>query len=431
MRSRAPFPALDFLAVVCAFLLGYAFRFSTGVFPDRGVPPFGPYLRLTVLAAAGWVVILHALGVYRRRIFVNFTAELAGLLQGAFWAMVFTMAGTFFYRGFSYSRLAVGFSGVFTFLLQWAVRFACAAAADPGGIRVLVVGSDEAVETLLRRFSVHRSLRFNLRAIPSADPDRISAELAADAPDCIIARPAGTGEAIALQSAAQERRIPVYILPGFEQFLLSGGVEDIDGLPLVVSGRVPVEVFPGAAVKRLADLVVGTILCGAFCAVLPAIAAAIAVDSPGPVFFRQARVGRRGRPFRVFKLRTMRVAEPGAGLPYTTADDPRVTAVGRFLRRWNLDELPQIFNVLSGEMYLVGPRPISLDDTFFLALPGFALRARALPGITGWAQIHGLRGGHNAPLERLQYDLYYIENWSFWLDGAIVLSSAFAFRNAR
>ncbi|HPP12276.1 MAG TPA: sugar transferase, partial [bacterium] len=136
------------------------------------------------------------------------------------------------------------------------------------------------------------------------------------------------------------------------------------------------------------------------------------------------------RVFRMFKLRSMKY--PFCKFPpYTLPQDPRITRVGRFLRRFNLDELPQIFNVLSGEMSLVGPRPISCEDTFFFQLPDFQRRLRIKPGLTGWAQIHGLRGSHIEPEERLFYDLYYLQNWSWWLDLAIIICSPFCFSNAR
>jgi len=125
----------------------------------------------------------------------------------------------------------------------------------------------------------------------------------------------------------------------------------------------------------------------------------------------------------------MKIVE-GDRRPFTIPDDSRITKTGRVLRRYNIDEMPQIFNILDGDMSLVGPRPISIEDKFLMEQDYFNLRLRVKPGLTGWAQIHGLRGGHIEPEERVQYDLYYIENWSIWLDIAIILLSPGAVRNA-
>src|SRR4051812_49086570 len=155
--------------------------------------------------------------------------------------------------------------------------------------------------------------------------------------------------------------------------------------------------------------------------VLLIIAVAIRVDSPGPVLFRQTRGGINGRPFRMYKFRTMTVAEDDGAIMQATRGDPRVTQVGRRLRQTSLDELPQLLNVIRGEMSLVGPRPHALqhDIEFGKILDGYALRSRVKPGITGWAQIHGLRGGIStveAIQRRVDLDNEYIAHRNLRLD---------------
>jgi putative colanic acid biosynthesis UDP-glucose lipid carrier transferase len=156
------------------------------------------------------------------------------------------------------------------------------------------------------------------------------------------------------------------------------------------------------------------------------IAAAIRLDSAGPVLFRQQRCGFNGRGFTIYKFRTMRVMEDGCSITQAVANDCRVTKVGRWLRRTSVDELPQLLNVLEGSMSLVGPRPhaIAHDTEFDLAVQQYAYRRRVKPGLTGWAQIHGSRGPTptRALIEqRVTYDLWYIDNWSLQLDLAILL----------
>jgi exopolysaccharide biosynthesis polyprenyl glycosylphosphotransferase len=186
------------------------------------------------------------------------------------------------------------------------------------------------------------------------------------------------------------------------------------------------------AAKRLLDIIVSLL------ALIPATPVMLFFGllhkalSRGPVFYRQTRVGLDGAPFRILKLRTMRVgADHEASASWTTPDDPRVTHLGRFMRRWNIDELPQLWNVLLGHMSLVGPRPErpELIEQFRQRVPRYMLRHKMKAGMTGWAQVNGWRG--NTSLDkRIQYDLYYIENWSLLFDLWVLLLTPFARKNA-
>jgi undecaprenyl-phosphate galactose phosphotransferase/putative colanic acid biosynthesis UDP-glucose lipid carrier transferase len=177
--------------------------------------------------------------------------------------------------------------------------------------------------------------------------------------------------------------------------------------------------------KRVFDLTLGFLASVAF--VLPAavICTAIALDSPGPVLFRQRRKGFNGREFAIYKFRTMKVLEDGPTIVQARCNDPRVTRVGRLLRMTSLDEAPQLINVLRGEMSLVGPRPhaIAHDGKYSNSIKRYAFRHHVKPGITGWAQVNGFRGETpevDLMKKRVQHDLWYINNWSFWLDLQII-----------
>ena len=191
------------------------------------------------------------------------------------------------------------------------------------------------------------------------------------------------------------------------------------------------------AQKRLIDLVLATIGLITLAPALLCIAFAIRLDSDGPVLFRQRRHGFNQRTFRILKFRTMRTLDDGEIVVQATRQDPRITRVGRWLRRWNLDELPQLFNVIAGDMSLVGPRPHALthNQEYERQIALYARRHNVRPGITGWAQIHGYRGETDTEKmrQRVEHDLYYIDNWSLWLDFTIlartILSTA-AYRNA-
>ncbi|MGA3309293.1 MAG: undecaprenyl-phosphate glucose phosphotransferase [Xanthobacteraceae bacterium] len=190
--------------------------------------------------------------------------------------------------------------------------------------------------------------------------------------------------------------------------------------------------------KRLFDLVFAAAALILATPLLILVAVLIKIDSPGPIFFVQRRFGFNQQPFRIIKFRTMRTLDDGAVIAQARPGDPRLTGVGRWLRRWNIDEIPQLFNVLTGDMSLVGPRPhaLSHDREYERRISLYARRHNVKPGITGWAQIHGLRGETDTEekmRKRVEHDLFYIDNWSFWLDLKViartVLSRA-AYQNA-
>ncbi|MGW9330437.1 undecaprenyl-phosphate glucose phosphotransferase [Bosea sp. NPDC055594] len=196
--------------------------------------------------------------------------------------------------------------------------------------------------------------------------------------------------------------------------------------------------FTQVTFKRVFDICAASVILVASLPLLLLIALAIRLDSKGPVLFLQRRYGFNQEPFRIFKFRTMTTTDDGAVIRQATRGDPRITRVGRHLRRYNLDELPQLINVIAGQMSLVGPRPHALahDREYQRKIALYARRHNVKPGITGWAQVNGLRGETDTDekmARRVAYDHWYIDNWSFWLDLAILLRTLFsprAFRNA-
>ena len=234
--------------------------------------------------------------------------------------------------------------------------------------------------------------------------------------------------------------LPVAIHLGAEQILHRFEEVELSRLGPLASlqlTRLPLSRFE-VVQKRLFDLLFGALALVALTPLLVIVAVLIKLDSPGPVFFVQRRYGFNQQPFRIIKFRTMRTLDDGAVIRQASANDPRVTRIGRWLRRWNIDEVPQLFNVLTGDMSLVGPRPhaLSHDREYERRISLYARRHNVKPGITGWAQIHGHRGETDTDEKmrsRVEHDLFYIDNWSLWLDLKIiartVLSSS-AYRNA-
>jgi len=201
-------------------------------------------------------------------------------------------------------------------------------------------------------------------------------------------------------------------------FANSGGGKSVGLTPRSVHG-------PTQALKRSLDVFVASLALICLAPLLLFAAFAIKLDDRGPIIFRQRRVGQSGKRFVIYKFRTMSVAEDGQWVEQARQCDPRVTRVGRLLRQSSIDELPQFLNVLRGDMSIVGPRPhaVAHDEYYRAMISNYALRARVKPGISGWAQVHGLRGGTEAIEEmqaRVQMDNWYIDNWSLWLDVKIL-----------
>jgi Undecaprenyl-phosphate glucose phosphotransferase len=185
--------------------------------------------------------------------------------------------------------------------------------------------------------------------------------------------------------------------------------------------------------KRAFDIIIATLALIALSPLLAAVSIAIKFSSPGPVLFRQKRYGFNQEPFRIYKFRSMTTMDDGAHVAQATRADPRVTRVGYHIRRTSIDELPQLLNVLLGEMSIVGPRPHALahDQRYVERLARYARRHNVKPGITGWAQVHGHRGeiaNDHEMQDRLAHDLHYVDNWSPWLDIKIVLMTIFSRR---
>lgn len=223
--------------------------------------------------------------------------------------------------------------------------------------------------------------------------------------------------------------IPVHLLPdeNVETFLSarSGNIGttftvELQRAPLSKSER---------ALKRAFDVISAASILILLSPLMLLTALMIKIDSPGPALFRQKRNGFNGSVFSIYKFRSMRVLEDGAHIPQATRDDPRVTRLGRWLRRTSIDELPQLFNVLTGDMSLVGPRPhaVAHNNEYQTVVSNYAFRHHVKPGITGWAQVNGLRGKTQTVdlmAKRVEFDLWYINHWSLWLDLRIIIKTA-------
>lgn len=307
--------------------------------------------------------------------------------------------------------------------------------------RILVIGSDRAAMNQAAG-SLKRNARSTFRQAAFDELSEPLTELVGNArqfnPDEIILV-FRLDEALRIDRVAEALAVipaRMVLIPQASRFIgvRKGLTPEQKGILLMRPPLTPAE----RLLKRVMDLAGASILVVVLSPLLALTAIAIRLESAGPALFRQTRYGFNQKPFRIFKFRTMTVMEDGQAFKQARANDKRITRLGKFLRQKNIDELPQLFNVLSGEMSLVGPRPhpIALDDSFDSRIAHFARRHAIKPGISGWAQVHGFRGETDTVEKmrsRVEFDLDYIENWSIGLDFQILLMTVFsrsAYRNA-
>jgi len=433
----------DVGATVVAVLVAYWLRFEVQIQPvTKGLPPLDAYLRLIPAVVVLWPLVFYFQGLYQRRRILSRADEAVRVALAVLLATVLLTAGLNFYREFSYSRLFLAmFAGVDAMLVaatRLAIRAALGRIRRSGGNlqQVLVAGAGDLGREVVERLREHRELGFTVVGFLDDDPGKQQRKVHGvqvlgtiqdleavveqyPVDQLIIALPLSAHQrTVQLIRQAGQLLLEVKVVPDLLQYyVLRAGVEDLDGLPVINLTQLPLDGW-NRIVKRSFDVSLSALMLLLTGWMFPIIAWFIKREDGGPVFFSQIRTGMDGRSFRLHKFRSMTVDASSNGQPqWTRARDSRITRVGEVLRRFNLDELPQLINVLRGDMSLVGPRPEQPEyvERFRARYPEYNARHRVRSGITGWAQVNGLRGDTSIR-QRMVHDLYYIQNWSFALD---------------
>jgi Undecaprenyl-phosphate glucose phosphotransferase len=445
----------DALLATWAFILAYGIRFESGLIPVyRGYPPLEQYLNLLPFVAVLTPLAFWLQGVYRLRRGRSRVDDFFAVLIGSILAVVFGVLSTLYigayYAGeqartqgaYQVSQLVwalfLVLNVLFTYVSREAVREMLERRwrAGIGLKRILIAGAGDLGRMVADRMLQHRELGFQVvgflddraggdhigyRGLPLLGTLSEVADIAKRerVDHLYVTLPLEEhAKLLDLMEITSREFIDVKVVPDLLQFIaLRARLEDLDGLPVVNLNEVPLQGF-NAWLKRGLDVVLSLAATVVLAIPFAIIAALVKWTSPGPVFYKQERMGLDGMAFTVYKFRSMeKDAEESTGPIWAREDDPRATGIGRWLRRLDLDELPQFWNVLKGDMSIVGPRP---ERPFFVEqfkqrIPQYMLRHKVKAGITGWAQVNGWRG--NTSLEkRIEYDLYYIENWSVTLD---------------
>jgi Undecaprenyl-phosphate glucose phosphotransferase len=441
----------DAAAATVALVGAYGIRFWTGFFETPlGVPPLAWYLFLLLPLLPLHAIALRVAGLYEYRHERTKADEAFLVMQAVSLATLFAVATTFFIRSYSYSRVVMlifwALDVVAVYTVRLGIRDLVRAMRRHGRFvrRAVVVGAGPLGQEVVRRLRAHPE--FGVRVVGYLDDGlpvgeriegrevlggyaavtQILAEHQAD--QLFVALPMEAHhELLKILNAIEGELVDVRVVPDILQFVtLRSVVEELEGLPVVSLAQSPITGWSRVA-KRAMDIACAATGLFVLAPILGLISLAIRLGSPGPVLFRQERMGLDGRSFQMYKFRSMRDdAEAETGPVWASDGDARRTGLGRMLRRFSLDELPQLWNVLKGEMSLVGPRPERpyFVNQFKTLIPQYMLRHKVKSGMTGWAQVNGLRG--NTSLEkRIEYDLYYIQNWSIALDVKIVLLTAY------
>ncbi|HSE94420.1 MAG TPA: undecaprenyl-phosphate glucose phosphotransferase [Methylomirabilota bacterium] len=437
----------DALAATAALVAAYVIRFWPGLIPvPLGVPPIEPYLVLLLPLLPLHALSLRVVGLYAYRHERTKADEAFLVVQGVSLATLCLVASTFFIRSHSYSRGAIllfwGLDILCVYGMRLAIRDVVRGLRRHGRFvrRAVVAGAGPLGQQVVRRLRAHPE--FGVRVLGFLDDrfpvgeriegkdvlggceavTRVLADLKVD--QLFVALPMDAHhDILKVLNAIEGELVDVKMVPDVLQFVtLRAAVEELEGLPVISLEQSPITGWSRLA-KRGMDLVMAGLGLLVLAPLFGLIALAIRLSSQGPIFYRQERMGLDGRSFGMHKFRSMRAdAEAETGPVWADEGDERRTPVGRILRRYSLDELPQLWNVIKGDMSLVGPRP---ERPFFVhqfktLIPQYMLRHKVKSGLTGWAQVNGLRG--NTSLEkRIEYDLYYIQNWSLALDVKILL----------
>lgn len=455
----------DGLAILGGFMLATWIRFDSGWLPEslihvpeRPDPLYPQYLAGSAVAAGVCLLIFRSLGMFVRPQTGRFPNKIPRLVRACFYGILSTAVLVFAVQNnLDFSRIVVGMSFFSILLLVTFERYILyriewnVSRHTKEMNHVLMIGTDSVAAHLKKTFRREAMLRLKVVGFMTTDDS---------GPNPAIPREEIVGSVYELPSFIKSNRVDQIVLTSsqiphkqivdiimlcernlitFNMVpdlfrILTGAmdVQSIDDIPLLGVSDWPLDLFWNRMLKRFEDLagaLVGLVVSAPVIAVAAMI---VKKTSPGPIFFRQERCGENGKSFNVVKLRTMYVdAEAETGPVFTQQNDPRVTRVGAFLRRTNIDELPQLWNVLKGEMSLVGPRPERphFVEKFKEEIGRYMWRHVSKPGLTGWAQVNGLRGNTSIE-ERIKYDLYYLENWSLSFDFKILLRTSLARENA-
>lgn len=434
----------DALMVVISLVAAYVIRFE--VLEGRpGVFLISYYFNVSLIMAIIFLIIYSSLGLYDSFRNKTFVSELSLLIKANILGTLFFVTIFFVLKIIDVSRMAivfffilnVGLTSVKRFLLRIILRNYRKKGFNQK--HVLLLGSGELAEDYISAIKKNKSLGFNISGYISkkkelkdyryfGDFDSLEKTLdEINFDEVVAALEINDFEKLkTIIEACEKSGTKISVIPFYAKYMPAKPyVDEIEGLPLINVRRIPLDNIANAFLKRCMDIIAASILILLTSPIMIFAAIGTKLSSPGPIIFKQERVGLNKKIFTMYKFRSMRInAAQQSG--WTTDNDPRKTKFGSFIRKFSIDELPQFFNVLFGDMSLVGPRPElpHFVDQFKETIPLYMVKHQVRPGITGWAQVNGFRGDTSIK-GRIEHDIYYIENWSLMFDIKIIFMTAF------
>lgn len=429
--------------IIClSFVLAYKTRFYYNIVPVlKGIPSFTSYINTMPVVIAIWLLIYNHYGFYGKRVYEDFYDDLFNIIKANGLACTIIMALTFLYREFSYSRIVLIYSwiicSIITLIFHEIIkRIEKYIDEKYGGMhRVLLIGEGKSSAELKNILVGKKNTELAINSKVEDDKNIEAFIIKNKINEIIYAKsPLEHEELIRLVNVCEKLDVDFRILPDILELRLGRILmDDYYGLPMFKSGTTGLLKY-NSFVKRIVDIVLSIVILSVLFVPMLVIAVMIKLDSKGPVFHVQSRMGYKGNKFPFIKFRSMvwnadeRLKElihlnERKGPVFKMSNDPRVTRMGKFTRRYSIDELPQFFNVLRGDMSIVGPRPQVLWEANYYD-DWAKKRLKVLPGITGYWQISGRSSLSYEDMIRL--DIYYIENWSFGLDFKIILKTTHA-----
>jgi len=438
----------DSLLIAISWLGSYYLRFFSGWWETPlGVPPLDPYLNLIFPVVVLFLINYKVCGLYHPLRGKSVWFDIFKVIKVNLVSSLLLTSLLFFYRDDTFSRLTVLLFFISATVLivtsHSLIRLGLMALRRTGrNLRhVLVVGTGSLAQDLVRRFELHPEMGFHVVGfIGEFEKDRNTrvkgypvVGLDEDIPNMVkdrkidhlfVSLPLKDQARLEKTLASlKDAPVDIKVIPDLFRFMsLRGGVDDFDGLPVVNLSESPLYGW-NIVVKRASDIIISTLILALIWPLLVLIGYLVKRETTGSILFRQERMGLDGKLFKILKFRTMREdAEQQTGPVWAQAQDNRVTRIGKILRKTSMDELPQLWNVLRGDMSLVGPRPerpVFVED-FRKSVPQYMYRTRMKAGMTGWAQVNGWRG--NTSIEkRIEHDIYYIQHWSWFFDMKILV----------
>jgi exopolysaccharide biosynthesis polyprenyl glycosylphosphotransferase len=444
----------DVIAIELSFLFSYWIRFYSvlnNYFPFEGpLPGFTGYLILSFMAIPVWILIFQSRKMYRPRRVVFIFDEFFLIARLVTFGIIFAFGLIFFYRVFPYSRLV--------FVLIWAISIFLITLGRYIVLKIeknlynrgkalkkaLIVGSNSNAYDILNNFDAHPYAGYKIcgylaenhemdldhslqKKKLGAYSDIVQAIKRHNIESVLVTIPSTEHQKLyELMKLCEGENVEFLLMPDFLEMITSSvRVQEIDGIPFLRIKSIPMNIW-NRMIKRIFDIAFSSVFLLLTSPIFIILAVFIKLTSKGKVFYKQERVSLEGRKFNMIKFRSMiENAEEQTGAVFAAKDDNRSTPIGKFLRKFSLDELPQYINVLKGDMSVVGPRP---EREYFINLmkqkiPKYLERHRVKCGITGWAQVNGLRGKETSMEKRIEYDIYYIENWSIIFDLKIIFKT--------